>query len=168
MICASRGMLLYACRKLQRHIWVGLMEDANLCAIHAKRVTVMPKDIQLAHCIHVEHLHYWNPPQKSVSEFLLVVGCVAFLTSTRNGKLEWDTSGIRELLNYTGFYFFEIYVNSVYFSAQLRWAGVRFLVLHFSTQLRWAGAMCLVLILVFLCLAKLSQCNDSCFKYLIL
>ena len=27
---------------------VGLFEDANLCTIHAKRVTIMPKDIQLA------------------------------------------------------------------------------------------------------------------------
>ncbi|KAH0546899.1 hypothetical protein KQX54_015885 [Cotesia glomerata] len=27
---------------------VGLFEDTNLCAIHAKRVTIMPKDIQLA------------------------------------------------------------------------------------------------------------------------
>eukprot|EP00002_Diphylleia_rotans_P008811 TRINITY_DN18800_c0_g1_i1.p2 TRINITY_DN18800_c0_g1~~TRINITY_DN18800_c0_g1_i1.p2 ORF type:complete len:146 (+),score=36.46 TRINITY_DN18800_c0_g1_i1:43-480(+) len=27
---------------------VGLMEDANLCAIHAKRVTIMVRDIQLA------------------------------------------------------------------------------------------------------------------------
>ena len=27
---------------------VGLFEDSNLCAIHAKRVTVMPKDMQLA------------------------------------------------------------------------------------------------------------------------
>ena len=27
---------------------VGLLEDSNLCAIHAKRVTIMPKDIQLA------------------------------------------------------------------------------------------------------------------------
>ncbi len=27
---------------------VHLFEDANLCAIHAKRVTVMQKDIQLA------------------------------------------------------------------------------------------------------------------------
>jgi histone H3/H4 len=27
---------------------IGLMEDANLSALHAKRVTVMPKDIQLA------------------------------------------------------------------------------------------------------------------------
>ncbi|KAJ7983515.1 hypothetical protein DPEC_G00377320 [Dallia pectoralis] len=28
---------------------VGLFEDTNLCAIHAKRVTIMPKDIQLTH-----------------------------------------------------------------------------------------------------------------------
>jgi histone H3 len=27
---------------------VGIMEDSNLCAIHAKRVTIMPKDMQLA------------------------------------------------------------------------------------------------------------------------
>jgi len=27
---------------------VGLFEDANLCAIHAKRVTIMVKDIQLS------------------------------------------------------------------------------------------------------------------------
>ena len=27
---------------------VGLFEDTNLCAIHAKRVTIMPNDIQLA------------------------------------------------------------------------------------------------------------------------
>ena len=27
---------------------IGLFEDANLCAIHAKRVTIMPKDMALA------------------------------------------------------------------------------------------------------------------------
>eukprot|EP00928_Gymnodinium_smaydae_P090323 TRINITY_DN7414_c0_g1_i4.p2 TRINITY_DN7414_c0_g1~~TRINITY_DN7414_c0_g1_i4.p2 ORF type:complete len:138 (+),score=49.58 TRINITY_DN7414_c0_g1_i4:121-534(+) len=27
---------------------VGLFEDTNLCTIHAKRVTIMPKDMQLA------------------------------------------------------------------------------------------------------------------------
>ena len=27
---------------------IGLFEDTNLCAIHAKRITIMPKDIQLA------------------------------------------------------------------------------------------------------------------------
>ena len=33
---------------------VGLMEDTNLVAIHAKRVTIMPKDIQLARRIRGE------------------------------------------------------------------------------------------------------------------
>ena len=33
---------------------IGLFEDTNLCAIHAKRVTIMPKDIQLAQRIHGE------------------------------------------------------------------------------------------------------------------
>ena len=37
---------------------VGVMEDTNLCALHAKRVTIMPKDIQLAQHISREHLHY--------------------------------------------------------------------------------------------------------------
>jgi histone H3/H4 len=31
---------------------VSLMEDTNLCAIHAKRVTIMPKDMVLARRIH--------------------------------------------------------------------------------------------------------------------
>ena len=58
---------------------VGLLEYANLCAIHMKHITIMPKDIQLAWCIHGEHLHYcitFSP--KSLSVFLLVVGCVGF------------------------------------------------------------------------------------------
>ena len=33
---------------------VGLFEDTNLCAIHAKRVTIMPKDIQLTRRIRRE------------------------------------------------------------------------------------------------------------------
>ena len=33
---------------------VGLLEDANLCAVHAKWVTIMPKDIQLARLIRGE------------------------------------------------------------------------------------------------------------------
>lgn len=27
---------------------IGILEDTNMCAIHAKRVTIMPKDMQLA------------------------------------------------------------------------------------------------------------------------
>ena len=37
---------------------VGLMEDANICTIHAKWVTIMPKDMQLAWHICGEHLCY--------------------------------------------------------------------------------------------------------------
>ena len=33
---------------------VGLFEDTNLCAIHAKQITIMPKDIQLARRIRGE------------------------------------------------------------------------------------------------------------------
>jgi len=33
---------------------VGLFEDSNLCAIHAKRVTIMPRDMQLARRIRGE------------------------------------------------------------------------------------------------------------------
>ena len=33
---------------------IGLFEDSNLCVIHAKRVTIMPKDIQLARRIRGE------------------------------------------------------------------------------------------------------------------
>ncbi|XP_037929838.1 uncharacterized protein LOC119664424 [Teleopsis dalmanni] len=36
---------------------VGLFEDTNLCAIHAKRVTIMPKDIQLARRIRGEQIY---------------------------------------------------------------------------------------------------------------
>ena len=35
---------------------VGLLEDSNLCAIHTKRVTIMPRDIQLARRIRGERV----------------------------------------------------------------------------------------------------------------
>ena len=35
---------------------IGLFEDTNLCAIHAKRVTIMPKDMQLARRIRGERM----------------------------------------------------------------------------------------------------------------
>eukprot|EP00929_Paragymnodinium_shiwhaense_P017522 TRINITY_DN1268_c0_g3_i1.p2 TRINITY_DN1268_c0_g3~~TRINITY_DN1268_c0_g3_i1.p2 ORF type:complete len:133 (+),score=46.76 TRINITY_DN1268_c0_g3_i1:94-492(+) len=35
---------------------VGLFEDTNLCTIHAKRVTIMPKDMQLARRLRGERL----------------------------------------------------------------------------------------------------------------
>jgi histone H3 len=37
---------------------VGLMEDANLSAIHAKRITIMPKDLHLAQRIRGDKYSY--------------------------------------------------------------------------------------------------------------
>lgn len=39
---------LLALQEAAEAYMVGIMEDTNLCAIHAKRVTIMPKDMQLA------------------------------------------------------------------------------------------------------------------------
>ncbi len=46
---------LAASQEASEAFLVGLMEDTNLCAIHAKRVTIMPKDIQLSQQIQREH-----------------------------------------------------------------------------------------------------------------
>ena len=45
---------LLALQEASEAYLVGLYEDSNLCAIHAKRVTIMPKDIQLARRIRGE------------------------------------------------------------------------------------------------------------------
>ena len=46
---------------------VGLFEDSNLCAIHAKRVTIMPRDVQLARRIWRENLEISWPATKTWS-----------------------------------------------------------------------------------------------------
>ena len=45
---------IMALQKATEAYLVGLFEDSNLCAIHARRVTIMPKDIQLARRIRGE------------------------------------------------------------------------------------------------------------------
>ena len=42
-----QGSAVLALQEAAEASLVGLFEDTNLCAIHAKRVTIMPKDIQL-------------------------------------------------------------------------------------------------------------------------
>ena len=46
-----QGSTIICLQEAAKAFLVSLLEDTNLCAIHAKRVTIMPKDIQLAHCI---------------------------------------------------------------------------------------------------------------------
>ena len=49
-----KGSAMLALQEASEAYLVGLYEDSNLCAIHAKRVTFMPKDIQLARRIRGE------------------------------------------------------------------------------------------------------------------
>ena len=49
-----QGSAVQALQEASEAYLVGLFEDTNLCAIHAKRVTIMPKDIQLARRIRGE------------------------------------------------------------------------------------------------------------------
>merc|ERR1719316_2376778 len=46
--CKFQSQAILALQEAAEAFLVGLFEDTNLCAIHAKRVTIMPKDIQLA------------------------------------------------------------------------------------------------------------------------
>jgi histone H3 len=39
---------LYAIQEAAEAYLIGIFEDTNLCAIHANRVTIMKKDIELA------------------------------------------------------------------------------------------------------------------------
>ena len=51
-------MALLALQEEAEAYIVNLFEDANLCAIHAKRVKLMPKDIQLAKRIWGDMMKY--------------------------------------------------------------------------------------------------------------
>ncbi len=51
---AHQSSAVMALQEVSEAYLVGLFEDTNLCAIHAKRVTIMPKDIQLARRIRGE------------------------------------------------------------------------------------------------------------------
>mmetsp|Transcript_16866 Transcript_16866/g.35406 ORF Transcript_16866/g.35406 Transcript_16866/m.35406 type:complete len:148 (+) Transcript_16866:252-695(+) len=50
-----QGSAILALQEAAEAHLVGLFEDSNLCAIHGKRVTIMPKDMQLA-----RRIRGWN------------------------------------------------------------------------------------------------------------
>ena len=52
--CRLQSSAVMALQEASEAYLVGLFEDTNLCAIHAKRVTIMPKDMQLARRIRGE------------------------------------------------------------------------------------------------------------------
>lgn len=50
-----QGTAILALQEAAEAHLVGLFEDCNLCALHGKRVTIMPKDMQLARRIRGAH-----------------------------------------------------------------------------------------------------------------
>ena len=50
-------------QKAAENFIVGLFEDVNLLAVHAKRVTVLPRDIRLALRIRGDHYHWRITPE---------------------------------------------------------------------------------------------------------
>lgn len=49
-----QGSALLALQHAAENYLVSVLEDANLCAIHSKRITIMPKDLHLARRIRGE------------------------------------------------------------------------------------------------------------------
>jgi histone H3 len=52
--CRFQSTAILALQEASEAYLVGLFEDANMLAIHAKRITIMPKDLQLARRIRGE------------------------------------------------------------------------------------------------------------------
>ncbi|KAH7444517.1 hypothetical protein KP509_02G080900 [Ceratopteris richardii] len=50
-----QALALEALQEAAEAFLISMLEDSNLCAIHAKRVTIQPKDIQLARRIRGDH-----------------------------------------------------------------------------------------------------------------
>lgn len=63
-----QGSAILALQEASEAYLVSLFEDVNLCAIHARRVTIMPRDIMLARRIRGESnsVRFYRPTQTSV------------------------------------------------------------------------------------------------------
>jgi histone H3 len=63
-----QGSAILAMQEASEAYAVGLFEDSNLCAIHSKRVTIMPKDIALSCRIHGEEMTKSSATTKSTTQ----------------------------------------------------------------------------------------------------
>lgn len=62
-----QGSAVLALQEASEAYHIGLFEDTNLCAIHAKRVTIFPKDVQLVRRIRGDATQY-VPVSKSITK----------------------------------------------------------------------------------------------------
>ena len=58
-----QSTVIAALQEAVENFIVGLFEDVNLLALHAKRITVMPRDIRLALRIRGDHYHWRITPE---------------------------------------------------------------------------------------------------------
>ena len=61
---------------------IGLFEDTNLCAIHAKCVTIMPKDVQLARHIRGESFEILKLISGLTAGIVYVITTTIFIKTT--------------------------------------------------------------------------------------
>ena len=66
-----QGLALLAIKEASEAYLVDFLENANFCAIHAKQVTIMPKDIQYSQQI-------WGEQNKFLCNVNLSVTLVCF------------------------------------------------------------------------------------------
>uniref|UniRef100_A0A803L2R8 Core Histone H2A/H2B/H3 domain-containing protein n=1 Tax=Chenopodium quinoa TaxID=63459 RepID=A0A803L2R8_CHEQI len=89
---------VFALQEASEAYLAGLFKDTNLCAIHAKRVTIMPKDIQLALRISCAQVYRGKVPWKQ----LVCVGWPTLEIEARNKKHRYrpGTVALREVRKY--------------------------------------------------------------------
>ena len=58
-----QSTVIAALQEAAENFIVGLFEDVNLMGVHAKTVTMMPRDIRLALRIHGDHYRWWITPE---------------------------------------------------------------------------------------------------------
>lgn len=60
-VCRIQPNAVLALQEASEEMLVGLFEDVNLCAIHAKRVGILPKDVRLARRIRGDNVQLQIP-----------------------------------------------------------------------------------------------------------
>ena len=58
-----QSTVIAALQEAAKNVIVGLFQDVNLLAVHAKRVTMMPRYIRLALRICGDHYQWWITPE---------------------------------------------------------------------------------------------------------
>jgi len=88
---------LLALQEASESYLVGLFEDTNMCAIHAKRITIMPKDIQLARRIRGESrsmsFHIVQRPCGSVAPEIIPILPSREVEGTESGETQAQVQG---------------------------------------------------------------------------